>query len=148
MRGPTPIPAVDRIAAKSEWQGDCLVWTGGLSLNGYGQVRERIDGKRTQTGAHRIIYRDTIGPIPDGMFVCHTCDNPPCVNPEHLFVGQPVDNTRDMIQKGRALFRERPTHCHMGHEFTPENTYTYSNGKRMCRTCSREWRRQYRQKIS
>lgn len=142
MRGPVPIPAVERIIARSEWQGDCLVWTGGTMVNGYGQIRETFNGKRTQTGAHRIIYRDTIGPIPDGHYVCHTCDNPPCVNPDHLWVGLPIENSADMVQKGRA---ELPR-CREGHEYTPENTYYYPTGKKMCRTCHRAGQRRYRQK--
>jgi len=51
----------------------------------------------------RVSWMVHRGPIPDGMFVCHHCDNPPCVNPEHLFLGTPQDNTNDMIRKGRQV---------------------------------------------
>jgi hypothetical protein len=62
-----------------------------------------LTGKNNrQFFAHRIAYERAKGPIPAGLYVCHTCDNPPCCNPAHLFVGSSRDNTRDMIQKGRS----------------------------------------------
>lgn len=76
---------------------DCWVWTGDLDPNGYGRVR----WQRKHIRAHRLAWAWTNGPIPAGLFVLHRCDNPPCVRPDHLFVGTNADNMRDMVAKGR-----------------------------------------------
>lgn len=81
----------------------CLEWQGSRHNQGYGIFWR--DGKRIY--AHREIYEASHGPIPKGMCVCHTCDNPPCINPEHLFLGTYLDNTRDMMSKGRFPIGER-----------------------------------------
>ena len=64
----------------------------------------RIGYLRKQVGAHRISWMLTMGDIPKGMCVCHKCDNPICIDPNHLFLGTMADNTRDMIKKGRRVF--------------------------------------------
>lgn len=81
---------------------ECLEWTGNRR-NGYGRmtVGSRTDGTRRSVSAHRVSYELEYGEIPEGMEVCHKCDNPCCVNPKHLFLGTRQDNIDDRERKGR-----------------------------------------------
>lgn len=76
----------------------CWIWIGGRTGNGYGAVR--FAGRDQPT--HRVSWEMAYGPVPPGLWVLHHCDNKPCVRPDHLFLGTPADNTRDMHSKGRA----------------------------------------------
>lgn len=69
---------------------------------GYGVIHVRDRGISTKRLASRVMYRAVHGPIPEGAFVCHKCDTPPCINPDHLFIGSPLDNVVDMMKKGRS----------------------------------------------
>jgi hypothetical protein len=86
-----------RFYAKVDTTGDCWVWTGQKIPSGYG--RFTMQGRRHM--AHRAAYTLFVGNIPDGMDVLHRCDNPPCCNPDHLFLGTDADNTYDKLMKGR-----------------------------------------------
>lgn len=79
--------------------GGCWPWHG-ASLRGYGKFHSRSLNR--QTYAHRWAYEFARGPIPDGLHVLHRCDNPPCCNPDHLFLGTHLDNVADMVAKGRG----------------------------------------------
>ena len=82
-----------RFKGMTKWVGDCLEWQGCRQPNGYGASGTRA--------AHRVAYELHKGPIPPGMLIMHSCDNPPCVNPDHLSVGTARDNVLDCINKGR-----------------------------------------------
>lgn len=124
----------------------CIEWPRISHSGGYALIR--VDGRTVYL--HRWIWTVVNGPIPDGMFVCHHCDNPPCWNPDHLFLGTPLDNTTDMINKGRAGFPEPRLpgvltgSCSKGHPRTAETTTwrRRPNDKHrlepVCKVCRRE----------
>ena len=93
--------AEERFWSRVDKSGECWVWTAGRMSTGYGY----FNFAKERRGAHRAAWEFTYGPIPDGLHVCHHCDNPPCVRPDHLFVGTRKDNMRDMLAKGRESQR-------------------------------------------
>ena len=120
---------------------DCFVWKGTSSPDGYGY--KRVNKKRVRL--HRWAWEWANGPIPEGMHVLHKCDNPPCVNPDHLFIGTNGDNVRDCVSKGRHRNGETgKTHCKNGHPFNDDNTYIRPDGRgRACRACDANRKRKY-----
>lgn len=118
-------------------ESGCWIWVGSHTTAGYG----RIYVARRAVMAHRASYAVKHGEIPSGKIICHKCDTPSCVNPDHLFVGTHKDNSQDMVRKNRHTCQKR-THCPKGHEYTLGNTMK-SGGERKCRTCYSEYYRNY-----
>jgi hypothetical protein len=88
-----------RFWSKVAFTDGCWEWQASIrKRDGYGRFQT---GATTQETAHRFSYALANGPIPQGMFVCHRCDNPRCVRPDHLFLGTPDDNMQDKTRKGR-----------------------------------------------
>jgi hypothetical protein len=92
----------DKLSARSERQTNgCVLWTGSRN-GGYGELWAALPGQSNRkVKAHRAAWTVANGQIPPGMQVLHRCDTPPCINPEHLFLGTQADNVRDMDAKGR-----------------------------------------------
>ena len=136
VKGIVSIPVADRFWSKVEQGESCWRWLGTAKskLRPYGMVW--VDGKhRPASQVAWSLYRGK--PWPAGLDACHTCDNPGCVNPLHIFPGTPSMNAIDAMAKGRVRpppNRADSTHCKYGHELTESNTIRRGN-HRQCRTC-------------
>ena len=98
---PVKRPVRERFFEKLRRDGDCLVWTGYRDKCGYGRMAAGSAATTKLALTHRVAWFLQNGPIPDGMQVLHKCDNPPCVDHTHLFLGTHGDNMRDCVEKGR-----------------------------------------------
>ena len=117
-----------------EWEG--TTWGGGYGCLFIAVVEGHKSG---QFYAHRIVWAQDNGHIPDGLHVCHTCDNPRCINIDHLFLGSRSDNMRDMVEKGRHGNQFKGV-CNKGHALEQ-----YPNGAWRCRKCHNQMNRERRE---
>ena len=136
--GRPPAPIADRFWRLVDKTDTCWLWTGN-TWKGYGQFSiQQTPGVWKKAKAHCVAYGLIVGPIPDGLQLDHLCRNPSCVNPAHL---EPVTNRENGLRGfSVAGIHARKTHCHVGHEFTPENTMRRHVGdfeQRECRACYR-----------
>ena len=106
---------------------DCIEWTGAHTADGYGQ--RKINGRLVYV--HRLAWAEVHGPIPKGMLILHLCDNPPCYNVDHLFIGTQADNVADAQRKGK-----RPVTRH-------GTTWHYDHYKCRCDECRAAWAKAY-----
>lgn len=115
----------------------CWLWTGHRDKNGYGRLRadkQEDETKGRLTRAPRMSWEMHFGPIPLGLDVFHTCDRPPCVRPDHLYLGTVIDNGRDIRER-----HQKKSHCFRGHELEGANLIwhlsKHGHPVRKCRAC-------------
>lgn len=127
MRKITPL--LDRFNAK--WIGEpnsgCWLWEGATVPKGYGLLGDQTKRRKHQY-AHRASWELFKSEIPDGLFVLHKCDNPYCVNPDHLFLGTQKDNHDDMVSKGRNLRGSRRATSVLKEPQIPQIRSEYASG--------------------
>lgn len=112
----------------------CWYWQG-TKARGYGLMSVRVHGVKKQARVHRLSWEIANGHrVPEGLTLDHTCQQPSCVNPDHL---EPVTSKENLLRRWRRYRANLPEHCKHGHEFTPENTRVISRGTRTCITCLR-----------
>ncbi|WP_136057240.1 HNH endonuclease signature motif containing protein [Microbacterium sp. K24] len=106
-----------RLASRSEQEGECIVWTGGRGQNGYGVTGGALTGVRRRLYVHRVAWALANGALTDGVVVRHSCDNRPCINPDHLLIGKTADNNADTLERweGRWQFGAWKTQRGTGH---------------------------------
>ncbi len=136
------MPPVPKLSTKDyffskviQHDAGCWEWTGTTDSDGYGviEVGSKKAGTRRVMKAHRLSWELHNGPIPDGLWVLHNCDDPPCTNPACLYLGTAVENGRDRRIRRTDLL---VTHCAAGHAYTSENTLIDADkGTRRCRIC-------------
>lgn len=134
-------PLAERFWSRVDKSEDCWVWTGPIAANGYGRVANERGEQPPVEWAHRVAYKLTKGPIPDGLVLDHLCRNTRCVNPDHL---EAVTQAENLLRgHNPSVLRHHAGVCKQGHELTPDNAYKngYKKSGRVmfaCRLCRSE----------
>ena len=124
----TPLERFLQKVDKGKEQNDCWTWTG-AQVRGYGHFRmQKPDGTWTMVRAHRYAYEEFNGKFDNSLLVCHTCDNPLCVNPAHLFVGTAKDNVQDKVRKGKQHIIRNPKFNNLSKEIADSIRADHKNG--------------------
>jgi hypothetical protein len=131
----------ERFLSHVNKSAECWFWMGGRTPLGYGIIGVQYAPRY----AHRIAYELFVEPIPKGLCVCHTCDNPSCVNPEHLFLGTRKENMQDSSLKGRRFRQVLPEEVKEMFRLRAEGCTYQSIAKTLDRTVSTIWRHTRRQ---
>lgn len=111
---------------------DCWLYAGYKDPQGYGRIFYTRNGKTKYEYSHRVSYETFKQPIVDPLVIDHLCKVRHCINPDHL---EPVTVRENTLRGDGVLVNIKKTHCPRGHEYTPENTVSYSNTWRRCRQC-------------
>lgn len=115
--------------------GECWIWRAAVDSCGYGRIKVANRGQK----ANRVAYALTHGDVPGDMNVCHRCDNPACVNPNHLFLGTRAQNMRDMVRKGRSMRGMRNNRAVLSKADVIEIRHKYVPNRYGCKRLGKEY---------
>jgi hypothetical protein len=118
--------------SKRDAETGCLIWTAVKNQAGYGLCTLGL--------AHRVSYRTWVGPIPEGLYVLHHCDNPPCIEPTHLYAGTQADNMRDMYARDRQRHSPRPGEANPAAKLTEAQVLAIRADTRPQRAIAKDYR--------